>query len=210
MRFIKYWLLVACNVRSKHDSREQWKRKSNARKKFFCGLAVPLGEGTIGRTGWLQVVMVRKAEARLLSRRDVDPSVSKDRKQSRIARGEYLPVWFTFPNRNIPAWGGIPLMGDDRVVILTQRRVHDLPFGAMTRIHSVSRAIASPRKAIVIISLRRPSILATADRRRRSPSRNALDVSSRENPPRGLIDAILLSPCALAQFAAWSFRSALL
>lgn len=104
MRVMKYWLLVACNVRSKHDSREQWRRELNASKKSICGLAVPLGEGAIGCTGWPQVqAMGCKAETRLLSRRDVDPSVSEDRKQSRIARGECLPVLFTFPNRNISA-----------------------------------------------------------------------------------------------------------
>jgi hypothetical protein len=141
MGVVKYWLLVACNVCSKQDSRKKQRMDLNASKKFFGPLAVPLGEGTIGRTGRLQVVMVCKLEGRLWSRRDVDPSVPRDRKQSRIAGGGCLPILFTLPDRN---GGGIPLMGDDRVGILAQRRVHVLSFRARTRIRRVSRAIASP------------------------------------------------------------------
>ena len=101
-------------------------------------------------------------------------------------------------------------MGDDRIVILTQRSVYDLMFRAMALIAKISRAIISPGEAIVFISLRRPSVFAAADRRRRVPPRNALEVRSGQDPPRGFINTILLRPCTSAQFAARSLGSALL
>lgn len=37
---------------------EHQQKKQKKERKSIRGLAVPLGEGAIGRTGWLQAVMV--------------------------------------------------------------------------------------------------------------------------------------------------------
>ena len=127
---------------------------------------------------------------------------------SREGKGSLL--MFKLSNRNIPALCRIPLVRDDRIIILARRNTHRLPPSAAALAPSVFRAIAHPREAIVLIGLRRLPVLARADRRRGIPSRNVLEVRSRQNPPGRFINAILLRVCASAQFAARSFGGALL
>lgn len=147
---------------------------------------------------------------RMLPGRDLNPSVLGIEAVRARAREKSLPIVLMYPNGNVPAWSGIPLMRDDWIVNLAWRCVYNLRFKAMALISSFSRTIARPRETIVLIGVGRPAIFAAADRCRRIPPGNALDVRSGQNSPGGFVDAILLGPCASAQFAARSLGSALL